>query len=411
MERTLHVLIAIAYGVVALLIAAVMLRLGVSGTTPWICAGLALIVGAQMHIFGALKQDASSLRKDMVQVRRTANQAATKIASVAEALGTLEARIEDEKKDRHREIVGEMKSIETLVRSMGKRVDTKIEEARTEAKVSTDARALDRAEMLQVIKGALSEGRVDLHLQPIVRLPQRKAQYYECFTRLRDAKGDLIPPSEWLPVADRAGIITDVDNVLLFRVVQIVQRLAQREKRIVIFCNISAESLADEDFFPQFLEFVRTEGDLARSLIFEISQKSFLGRSHIAARNMARLVDFGFRFSVDKVEDPELDYETLKHSGVRFLKINAERLFARMREGTPIPLAGTEIMVADLADYAARFGVQLIGEKIEQEQAVPELIDMKLQLAQGHLFGEPRPVREELLTQAAAIGKSTSEAA
>lgn len=410
-ERYIHILVAAAYVVIAVLVAAVMVRLGVAAGTAWIFATLAALLGAQLHIFGALRADGERMREDISQVRRTASTAATRVAEVTEKIVELEERVDSDKAERHRELVGEMRAIEDLVRNMGQRVDTKIEEARFAAKAKTDASAHDRAEMLQIIRDALAEGRVDLHLQPIVSLPQRRARYYECFTRLRDGEGNQLSPSQWLPVANKAGIITDVDNVLLFRCVQIVNRLARQDRHVGIFCNISPASLADEDFFPQFLDFVRSEQHLAKALIFEISQKDYLARNGVQARNMARLADFGFRFSIDKVTDPALDFGTLKGAGIRFLKIDNRLMLDMARSGKAISLLGLDIMPADIADYAERFGVQAIAEKIEEEQVVPELIELNFRLAQGHLFGEPRPVRAELLTGKAVRPTSAPQAA
>ena len=56
-----------------------------------------------------------------------------------------------------------------------------------------------------------------------------------------------------MPAADSAGLTSTIDNMLLFRCVQIVRKLAKQDRRIGIFCNLSARSLSDETFFPQFL--------------------------------------------------------------------------------------------------------------------------------------------------------------
>src|SRR6185437_7344601 len=173
---------------------------------------------------------------------------------------------------------------------------------------------------------ALTENRVDLFLQPIVALPQRRTQYYESFSRLRDATGRVMMPTEYLSVAEPAGLVTAIDNLLLFRCVQIVRRLAKQDRKIGIFCNVSMASLADESFFPQFLDLLSANRDLAGALIFELGQKAFEARGSIEARNMAKLADLGFRFSVDKVGDLDFDLQDLARSDVKFIKVAAEHL-------------------------------------------------------------------------------------
>ena len=127
---------------------------------------------------------------------------------------------------------------------------------------------------------------MELHLQPIVSLPQRKIYFYESFTRLRDQDGNVIMPAEFLKVAEPAGLMTVVDNLLLFRCVQIVRRLTEKDRQVGMVCNISPLSLRDEVFFPQFLDFMRQNADLAGSVVFEIGQKDFEERGIVEARNM-----------------------------------------------------------------------------------------------------------------------------
>ena len=132
---------------------------------------------------------------------------------------------------------------------------------------------------MDLVREALLENRVELHLQPIVQLPQRKTAFYEGFTRLKDANGRLILPQEFIPAAEQAGLMGTIDNVLLFRCVQIVRKLMKQDRRIGIFCNLSPAALADEQFFPQFIDFMRENRDLAGSVIFEIPQAAYENRT------------------------------------------------------------------------------------------------------------------------------------
>jgi hypothetical protein len=66
--------------------------------------------------------------------------------------------------------------------------------------------------------------------------------------------------------------------MLLFRCVQIVRRLSERDRRIGVFCNIAMSSLEDDQFFASFIDFMRENRDLAHAMIFEISVRSFRQR-------------------------------------------------------------------------------------------------------------------------------------
>ena len=256
--------------------------------------------------------------------------------------------------------------------------------------------------MIDAVRAALTENRVDLYLQPIVGLPQRRTVYYESFSRLRDAGGATIMPADYLKVAEPAGLMTAVDNLLLFRCVQIVRRLARQNRKIAIFCNVSMASLGDDLFFPQFLELMATNRDLAGSLIFEVGQKAFEQRSRLEMRNMAKLADLGFRFSLDKVEDLDLDFQDMTRADVKYVKISAQHLIEEQIEvdGRMVFRSLQDLAAEDFAKLTQRFGIDVIAEKIEDERQAIDILELDIPFGQGHLFGEPRAIKDSILAEA-----------
>jgi len=106
---------------------------------------------------------------------------------------------------------------------------------------------------------------------------------------------------------------------------------------------------------------------------------------------LAALSDRGFRFSMDNVSDLRLEPRELGERGFRFLKVPAELLLDRSR------VTISDIHPADLSGLLSRFGVELIGDKIESEGAVVDLLDYDVKYGQGVLFSPPRPVRAEIM--------------
>jgi cyclic-di-GMP phosphodiesterase TipF (flagellum assembly factor) len=285
---------------------------------------------------------------------------------------------------------------------MGERLEAQlsrqVEKAEAEA---VGAQSPHASALLQTVRAALDAGRVDLYLQAVVSLPQRRTQYYESFSRLRDATGRVLMPAEFLSVAEPGGLVAAIDNLLLFRCVQIVRRLASQDRKIGIFCNISPASLGDEDFFPQFMEFLAANRDLAGSLIFELGQSAFDARGSLEARNMAKLADLGFRFSLDKVSNLDLDFQDLARADVGFVKIGAPFLLSELEEhDNRVSLKSRpDIEARDYAALARRHDVELIAEKVESERQVVDILELDIGFGQGHLFGEPRPIRDAVLAE------------
>ncbi|HML15163.1 MAG TPA: EAL domain-containing protein [Xanthobacteraceae bacterium] len=252
-------------------------------------------------------------------------------------------------------------------------------------------RGLTRGDVLALIRRAVEANRVDLYLQPIVTLPQRKVRYYEALARLRADDGDLLQPADFLDIAESGGLMPMIDNVMLFRCVQVVRRLAAKNREIGLFCNVAADTLVDSAYFPQFSEFMEANRALAAAIVFEFSQSSVRAMGPIEQESLAALAQLGFRFSMDRVTDLRIDPRELAARGFRFVKVPAALLLARAAT------TASDIHPADFSDLLGRFGIDLIAEKIESEGIVVDLLDFDVRFGQGFLFSPPRPVRAEVL--------------
>ncbi|POF34673.1 EAL domain-containing protein [Roseibium marinum] len=258
--------------------------------------------------------------------------------------------------------------------------------------------------MRELVASALNANRVELHLQPIVSLPQRQVKYYEAYTRLRDSAGNLIEASRFLPEAVQSGQIARIDNLLLFRSIQVIRRLTSRNRNAVLFCNISALSLVDETFFPGFLEFVKSNRIFADALVFEFSQSDVADMGPMELESLSALYEAGFRFSIDQISDMKMDFNSLAGRGFKYGKLHADYLIGR-REAKH-----GHIHPSDFGDLLHRYGMELITDHVETESQVLELLDYDVKLAQGNLFSPPRPVKAEVLQGTPAPGPRKSAA-
>ena len=273
------------------------------------------------------------------------------------------------------------------------------------ARASRPSGPMAASAITDAIRGALDASRVDLYLQPIVTLPQRKVRYYEALTRLRTGDGDLLQPSEFLAPAEAAGLLPRIDQLLLFRTVQVARRLLLKNRDVGLFCNISAATLNESQLFAQLMQFMEANRALAPSLVLEFKQASWRTMGPLEQESLAALRELGFRFCIDQVADLRMEPRELGERGVRFVKAPATLLLGRG--------PSTDIHAADLSDLLSRFGIGLIADRIESESQVVDLLDYDLRFGQGFLFSPPRPVKAEALQGAepAANGERPRPAA
>jgi len=107
--------------------------------------------------------------------------------------------------------------------------------------------------------------------------------------------------------------------------------------------------------------------------------------------NLLYLSSLGFALSMDHVETLAMDFENLKRLGFRHVKVRAATLIGGMAD------AQSAVAAEDLKSLLARHGLNLIAERVETEKTVVQLLDYTVDFAQGYLFGEPKPLREDSL--------------
>lgn len=290
----------------------------------------------------------------------------------------------------------DMATLRKLLNELARRVAAKERPAPRQAVIDADSDMSEgpihmphsRLEILEILRRALEENLIDLYLQPIVSLPQRKIRYYECFSRIRALDGSLLSPQEYLATASESGMMTAIDNLLLFRCVQLIRRLRKRRKNTGFFINLARPTIEDISFVEQFIIFLEDNPDLTGQLYFEISQTDYDLLSPQAEDVLNRLAILGCHFSLDNVTSLNIDLGELERRQFKFMKLSANALLSDVYQ------SGASIDVAELTAMLAKHGISLIAEKIETEQTVINLLDFEVDYAQGYLFGEPRRSRD-----------------
>jgi cyclic-di-GMP phosphodiesterase TipF (flagellum assembly factor) len=371
-----------------------------------LAAGLGLALSLQGMVGRSMDQKA--LQRDFEALKQAHLMVTGQLEQINQSLAVLAEAVQDKAVRSSEELTFEVRMLEDLIQRMSASLDERLAtgfagEAAEEARPQIFRRPpAQTGALLNTVREALAENRVDLYLQPVVTLPQRRTVFYESFSRLRDATGQVMMPAQYLSVAEPEGLVAAIDNLLLFRCVQIVRRLAKQDRKVAIFCNISLSSLGDDAFFPQFLEFLSENKDMAGGLIFELGLPAFEQRGSVEARNMARLADLGFRFSIDKVAQLDLDFRELQRSDVKFIKITADTLISQMQDSDDGRLSlrpMRDLHASDFAGLARRYGAEIVVEKIETERQVIDVLELDIKFGQGHLFGEPRAIRDAVLAE------------
>lgn len=385
-----HILFAATYIVIGTAVAGLLPAIApVAPGTALYLGGGTVALAAFIHLLlvqhagrAAVEREIVTLQGDQDALRQNVREMDSEIAALKESGVDSAQSAED--------VVAEMKVLQTLLAEVVSQAQGNpnfretLKLARTESGAEPEPDLADR-EVLEIMRNALAANRVDLYLQPVMSLPARKTVSYETYSRVRDETGLTVYPRQYVHLAEREGLISTLDNMLLFRCVQVLRQLRKRRPDMPFFVNISSGTLSDEQFFGQFVDFISRNPELPEQIIFEIPQSDVVGADAVIDSRLEALAEIGFALSMDHVTDLDIDFHDLARRRFKYVKIGAPLFF----EGDG-PLHKT-----DYKDAFKRQGIQLVIEKIETEPALVELLDYDIDMGQGFLFGAPQRVDPE----------------
>lgn len=422
MVRVSAIFIAVCMVLIAGSVGSVVyLRFGMTGIESALVALGALSVLGFYNVVSARTRDRSEIGDQMAALSRGTNDLARQLAELSRRLKAMEGKAEailERALETAQPLATEIEAMSARLkeladtvaaheRALGVDRGTRHHDAATmsaapaalaapapaavlrERKI-TAFEGLGRDGIIAAIRRAIDANRIELFLQPIVTLPQRKVRYYEGLSRLKADNGDLVPAGDFLRYAEAGGLLPKLDHMATLRCVQVVRRLLLKNRDVGLFCNISGATLTDTGF-ARLLEFIDANRAIAGSLVFEFTQSALRAMGPIEHASLAAIAERGFRFSLDNLTDLRVEPRELTERGFRFIKVPATLLLNR------VGAASSHIHPADFSDLLGRFGIDLIAERIESDGTVVDLLDYDVRFGQGLLFSPPRPVRAEAL--------------
>ncbi|AMJ58913.1 EAL domain-containing protein [Bosea sp. PAMC 26642] len=263
-----------------------------------------------------------------------------------------------------------------------------MEAERAKAADAAARRAAD--ERAGVISAALAEGKVEVHLQPIVELPRRRTRGYEALVRLRLDETTLLLPAEFLVVVEERGFGPTLDALVLTRALAIARHLGAKEGGLFVSCNFSMATWNASKALATLLRILDKYREHAGHLVIEMPQRVFRTLDPTSLGLLGAMSAIGVRFALDQVADIRFDPVALFDRGIRFVKVPAALLQAEAEK------ASNDIDVGDLAVLLARGSVTLVAEKVEDNPTVADMIELGVTHAQGLVFSPPRPVKPDV---------------
>ena len=248
------------------------------------------------------------------------------------------------------------------------------------------------------LEEALARDAFRLDAQPIVDLRTRRVCQHELLLRLVDRDGSLIPPVCFLDVAERCGIVTDIDLWVARRAVAMIAEHARLGRDLHLEVNLSGRSLGD----PDLLDAV--EGDIYAApispgnLIFEVTETAAVSNLARARGFIDRLREIGCRFALDDFGSGFGTFYYLKHLPFDYLKIDGEFVTHCAANRTD------QLVIEAIVSIARAMDKWTIAEFVPNRETARLLAQLGVDYGQGHHVGGPIPAEALTLSPAARAG-------
>jgi PAS domain S-box-containing protein len=253
----------------------------------------------------------------------------------------------------------------------------------TERKDREARHALHATDMawLGRVRSAIDADRLVLYTQPIIDLASGEPVQHELLLRMVDDDGSVLPPSDFLPVAERLGMMTEIDCWV------IRQAMAMAAGGIPAQFNLSGLSIGDPAILAELEESIGRSGVDPSLLVVEVTETAIMELPESSRAFMDRVTALGCGVALDDFGTGFSGLGYLKRLPAQQLKIDIEYVqdATRSEDG--------ERMIRGIVGLAREFDMTTTAEGVEDEATLAPMRDLGVDRAQGYLFGRPQPLR------------------
>ena len=260
------------------------------------------------------------------------------------------------------------------------------------------AHAQYRIEVAGDLRRALEQQELRVYYQPVHDLHTSRLIGVEALVRWEHPLRGLLSPGEFIPIAERTGLIAEIDAWVLEQACwQMVQWQAAGLKLSFVAVNISSRLFARPELYTLVSTVLADTGLDPALLELEVTESAVMDNSQVALEQMHRLRALGLRLAID-------DFGTGFSSLLRLKRLPVQKL--KIDQGFVAGLPGDNDDVAIVRAVIAlgqSMGLQVHAEGIEQVEQARFLLDLNCNLGQGYWFGRPMPAKELDWQRAPAI--------
>ena len=241
------------------------------------------------------------------------------------------------------------------------------------------------------LRAAVLMNELELHYQPIMALDGVTPTAFEALVRWRHPVRGMIPPAQFIPIAEQSELIDRVGEWVLRRVCRDLDALAAP----VVSVNVSPAQLRRAEFAQGFARILKESGTPGSRLMVEITESVALRSDAVEMRNIEALRALGVAIAIDDFGSGHASLEYLKKFPFDIIKID---------RGYVANLATSRVdavLVTAICEVGRSLGLRIVAEGVETEEQLALLKATGCTDLQGYLLGRPAPLGRKRIAAAA----------
>ncbi len=235
------------------------------------------------------------------------------------------------------------------------------------------------------IEQALADQRMTLYFQPIMHISSGEISHYEVLIRMFETDGSIVMPGKFIGVAERTGLIHQINSYVLQASIEKLAELKQRVKPITLSINLSGRVMDDPQLLQQLTHLLSNHDVDPQHLVFELTETAALADVNAAERLMTELQSLGCRFALDDFGVGFSSFYYLRELPLDIVKIDGS--FIKQLPSNP----KDQVFVKALTEMAHALGKETVAEFVEDDVTLSLLAELGVVYAQGYHIGRPSP--------------------
>ena len=243
------------------------------------------------------------------------------------------------------------------------------------------------------ITDAIENNRLRLYAQPIVALKNRDPlkQHLEILVRLLDEDNQLIPPSAFIPAAERYNLINPIVRTVIFETFSFIHKYSDKDEKITYYSiNLSGCTINDKGITAYIKETAEQFEVNPKYICFELTESAVIKNLHKAKTLVKDLKKYGFKFALDDFGSSLSSFQYLKNLSIDYLKIDGSFVSDMVNNNID------HATVAAINEASHSLGIETIAEYVENDQIMKKLQKLNVDYAQGYGIEQPKPLKETL---------------